>query len=127
MTRRWILGLLAAASITTFAPAVKAAGPDIAYLTFARTVAIPGATLAPGTYIFEKVETGARSDIVRVMSRDRQHVFLTQFTEAEERPAGAAEKTGVDLAESDHGAAPKIETWYPAGDQFSYHFIYKQQ
>jgi len=126
MTRTWILGLLAAVSIASFAPRVEAAGPGIAYLTFSRTVALPGATLAPGTYIFEKVETGSRSDLVRVMSRDRSHVFLTQFTEVTERPDGAAEKTGVVLGESDHGAAPKIETWYPAGDQFSYHFIYRQ-
>ena len=105
-------------------PRVEAAGTGITYLTFARTVAIPGTTLAPGTYIFEKVDTTSRSDLVRVMSRDRSHVFLTQFDEGGDRPSGSPRRHARRPRRVGSGATPKMEAWVPAGDEFTYHFVY---
>ena len=70
------------------APADDAAPIDgTTFLTFDGAVSIPGATLRPGTYIFERVDGNSNLDLVRVLSRDRSHVYLTQFTRNVPRPA----------------------------------------
>jgi hypothetical protein len=97
---------------------------DTTYVTFHRTVQIPGATLTPGTYIFEEVETGRNDDVVRVLSRDRRRVFLTQFATAIERPEGPAAQRDVVLSESKPGEAPRVISWFHPGSPTGHDFVY---
>ena len=39
--------------------------------TFRSAVALPGVTLAPGSYMFEVLNPDSSADLVRVMNRDR--------------------------------------------------------
>lgn len=126
MTRNWWLTLgavvLAAATVGT---TVKAAPVDgTTYLTFSNPVAIPGATLAAGTYIFEQVNSDSSLDVVRVLSRDRSRVYLTQLTRAIERPANMKNTEGVMLGEADAGSPPPVVAWFPRGEMYGQEFVY---
>jgi hypothetical protein len=115
-----VLGVVAAAS--TGARAMEA--EKTTYLTFDRSVAIPGAELAPGTYIFEVANPEASADIVRVWSRDRSKVYLTAFTKNIDRPARVAADHLVLLGEASRGDAPPVRAWFPEGVNQGYEFLY---
>src|SRR5262249_10094955 len=95
------------------------------YLTFSGAVALPGAQLPAGTYLFELPEQNARN-LVRVTSRDRSKVYLFAFTSLITRPAGLRADQVVSLGEARHGEAPRITAWYPVGDSTGRRFIYER-
>src|SRR5689334_12050640 len=70
------------------------------YVTFGQSVEIPGVTLTPGTYIFEQENPDTATNVVRVLSRDRSHVFLTQFADRVQRPSGASPEQTVFMGEA---------------------------
>jgi hypothetical protein len=113
-----VLLVIAAASSTgawTMAPTTTT------YLTFTRSVAIPGVQLAPGTYIFELANPG----IVRVSSRDRTRVYLTTFTQNIDRPENMAADLLVLLGEASRGETPPVRAWFPEGENQGYEFRYR--
>ena len=127
MMRRWMLAACAAFLAATVGPAVKAAPIDgTTVLTFGSAVSIPGATLRPGTYIFERVDGSSDLDVVRVLSRDRSHVYLTQFTRNVPRPAGMSDRPAVTFGEADKGAPPPVKAWYPPNESTGQEFIYSR-
>jgi hypothetical protein len=93
------------------------------YLTFNRSVALPGAQLAPGTYIFELASATTSAGSVRVSSRDRSRIYLTAFTRNIDRPADLAANHYVLLGEASVGAPP-VRAWFPEGANQGYEFIY---
>ena len=103
---------------------VRANVPDTSYLTFSRAVSLPGVTLSPGTYIFERAGENV-PDIVRVLSRDRSQVYLTAFTNSIPRPQGLGNQI-VLLGESAADTAPPIRAWFPAGENAGHEFIYNR-
>ena len=127
MMRRWMLAASAALLAVTIGPAVKAAPIDgTTFLTFGSAVSIPGVTLKPGTYIFERVDGSSDLDVVRVLSRDRSHVYLTQFTRNVPRPLGMSERAQVTFAEADKGTPPPVKAWFPPNEQRGQEFIYSR-
>ena len=94
------------------------------YLTFDRAVAVPGAELAPGAYIFERLNPATGGDIVRVSSRDRSRVYFSAFTRRIDRPAGLADDRAVLLGEAKVGAPVPVEAWFPLGVKQGHQFIY---
>jgi hypothetical protein len=95
-------------------------------LTFSGSIALPGVTLPPGTYVFELADPNVSVDIVRVMSRDRKRVYLTQFTERVSRPAGAPATQLISLGESPRGVPAPVLAWYPTADPMGHRFIYRR-
>ena len=95
------------------------------YLTFSRPVALPGVELSAGAYIFELVMPDTNSNLVRVLSRDRTHVYLTTFTAMVRRPHNLAPNQMVTLGEAPRGMAPPIAAWWPADDSSGRLFIYR--
>ena len=94
------------------------------YLTFNRPVGLPGVTLPAGTYVFERVDTANRIDLVQVRNRKTNMVYLTAFTNLVERPRDLAPNQWVTFRESKPGAAPQIATWFPAGEATGHQFVY---
>jgi hypothetical protein len=94
------------------------------YLTFSGVVAIPGAQLAPGTYIFELASPATSFGSVRVSSRDRTRVYLMAFTRTIERPASLAADHLVWIGEGSKGETPAVRAWFPEGTDRGYEFIY---
>lgn len=101
---------------------VRANVPDTSYLTFSRAVSLPGVTLPAGTYIFERADQNV-PDIVRVLSRDRQKVYLTTFTTSVARPQGLGDRV-VLFGEAAAGSAPPIRVWFPVGEMMGHQFNY---
>ena len=94
------------------------------YVTFAKSVAIPGATLAPGTYIFEAADPTTSSDVVRVLSRDRSRVYLTQLALPVERPKGIPDDQTVVISEEPNGEPAQIVEWFAPDTELGYAFEY---
>ena len=93
------------------------------HVTFNQTVALPGVTLAGGTYIFEELSPTS-PNVVRVLSRDRSRVYLTAFTAPTQRPAGMPMTVTMSLGEATAGTATPITAWYPIGQSTGHRFIY---
>ncbi len=94
------------------------------YLTFNRSVALPGVTLAAGTYIFERADVTGRTDLVQVTSRDRSRLYLLAFTNRTARPVDWPADQYVSIGEAPAGAAPPILVWYPVNERMGHQFIY---
>jgi hypothetical protein len=92
------------------------------HLTFSGAIALPGVTLARGTYTFEVID--GQPSIVRVLSRDRLQVYFMGFTRTVSRPAGLPAARTVTLDETLGGVAPRINTWYPLGAASGHQFLY---
>jgi hypothetical protein len=91
------------------------------YLTFSGAVAIPGAVLPAGTYIFEVVSPSFSNTVVCVRSRDGRKIYLTQFARIVERQSSGGR---VTFHETRRGEAPAVDAWYPMGGEHGRQFIY---
>jgi len=96
---------------------------DAARLTFQRTVALPGVTLAPGSYVFEIVEASGTLDIVRVRNGATNRPEYMGFTHRVPRPA-KLKRSAVTLGEAPRNAPAPIKVWYPADGSGGRQFIY---
>ena len=94
---------------------LASASSHTTYLTFSGAVELPGLTLPAGTYVFERVETSSRIDLVRVRSKRHNTVYLTAFTNMVNRPRDLGPNQVVTFREARPGAAPQIAVWFPAG------------
>ena len=93
-------------------------------LTFSTPVALPGVTLAAGTYVFASGPGGTNPNIVRVLSPNRQKLFYLGFTVPIVRPP-QAEPAILTFGEAAHGAPAPIIAWYPVGSNSGHEFIYR--
>ena len=99
-----------------------------AYLTFSSPVALPGVTLGPGTYLFERSRpmraTATGVSVVRVSTGDGPIVLLAAETKPTERPETLPRGREVVFAETPTGSAPAIAAWFPHGGRNGHKFIY---
>jgi hypothetical protein len=116
--------LLVVAAVAASTDAWAGKPEKTTYLTFDHRFALPGAQLAPGTYIFEVASPRSSADVVRVSSRDRSKVYLLAFTRIINRPAGLPADRRVSLGEAPRGEAPPIQAWFPGGANQGHEFIY---
>jgi hypothetical protein len=95
------------------------------HFTFSKAVALPGAELPAGTYIFEQLSI-SEPDVVVVRSRGRDKVYFLGFTERVYRPSNLRLDTpALTLGESRPGVAAPITSWYPVGSARGHRFIYR--
>lgn len=115
---------LAILGLAATAPALGAVSPDRRVeLTFSRPVALPGVTLAAGTYVFERAAPNTAVEVVRVSSRDRRFVYFMGFTELVPRPSRNVPL--VTFGEAAAGSAVPIKEWYPDDLTTGHRFIYR--
>jgi hypothetical protein len=117
-----VLGLVTVA-VTTHAMSL---GDHATFLTFNRPVGLPGVALGTGTYVFELAEPNSSNSIVRVLSADRQRVYLMAFTYPIMRPANMRRGQVVAFGESSEGAPTPITAWFPEGSNTGREFIYRK-
>jgi hypothetical protein len=96
------------------------------HLTFTGPVALPGVTLARGTYTFE-LASPTNLDVVRVLSRDGSKLYFIGLTTPSQRPAGMPADRLVSIGEAPAGAPPPITAWYPLGHSMGHQFIYGRE
>ena len=114
-----ILGLAMAASTAAWGT-----GNETTYLTFSGPFALPGVSLPAGTYVFEVADPVVTREIVRVLSRDLTHLYVSAFTRTVPRPYGMRADRQVTFAEVPRGTAPRVTTWFPIGESVGHQFVY---
>jgi hypothetical protein len=92
-------------------------------LTFSKAAALPGVTLAPGTYQFEAGPGNTNRNLVRVTNQNRQTVYLG-LTIPTSRPPDAAPGM-VTFGEAARDEAVPILAWYPGGSNQGHGFLYR--
>jgi len=100
------------------APPRYGGGPTDHFLTFPRRVEVPGASLAPGTYVFRLMTP----TVVQVLSDDRQKVYTMFMTQRAEGP-GDASRERMKFQQVGDDDTLRILGWYPP-DGLGYEFIY---
>jgi hypothetical protein len=124
-SRAIVLALFGVVCVGFLITSSASAGPfaKTTYLKFSAPVALPGAVLRPGEYVFELADPTTSRQVVRVQDRQRSHTSVQLLTRKVERtrPTNAS---FVTLGEAPAGAPRPITTWYPAGDVIGYEFIY---
>jgi len=94
-------------------------------VTFSSPVALPGVTLAPGTYLFRS-PSGFSSNIVQVLRKDKNRPMTSYFmgmTQPVERTIFEPAVL-VSLGEVAPGQATPIKAWFPDGERVGHAFIY---
>jgi hypothetical protein len=129
MTRKKTAVTLAAAVALALGLGATTYGSDAAlhtnYFTFKRSVAIPGAVLTPGTYIFERVEAD-EPDAIVVRDKGRTRVYFLGFTDRVERPRSLGRGSAVTLGEARPNEPAPIVAWYPLDAARGHRFIYSR-
>ena len=93
------------------------------HVSFNGPVALPGVTLAAGTYTFDRPNMNV-VNLARVSSRDGRYVYFRGLTKMISRPAGLEPDRQITFGESPAGTAPPIKSWFPSGAQVGHEFIY---
>ena len=124
-TRASVIAACAAmVAVAAYAPA-QAGGSwrDTTYVTFNGPAALPGITLLPGKYIFER-SLRDTSHVVQVTSRDRTRVYLVALTNRVSRPAGWPANRHIALGEVPAPGITQVLVWYPTDQDYGHGFIY---
>ena len=97
----------------------------LTYLTFNRSIALPGVTLAAGTYAFEVAAPNTANNVIIVRDRARSDRPLFQgFTYRSPRPDNWNGTRQILFGEAGPGQAAPILAWYPTDSEMGYEFIY---
>src|SRR5262245_10708307 len=120
MTR--LAGIGAAVLMTA---AVAQAQPEDkrTYFTFNRPIALPGATLPAGRYLFRIVDADTSRKVVQVLSGDGKRPIAMMNTITDER-SKAAKDPEVSFIETPRDAPSAVKTWWYPGERVGYEFIY---
>ena len=128
LKKKTVVAATVACGLALAALATESAGSgtrgDSATLSFSRSVALPGVTLAPGRYTFEIVEGAGYLDIVRVRNGSSNAAEFMGFTHRVPRPDRLKGLSAVTLGEAPRNAAQPIKVWYPADGSDGRQFIY---
>ena len=116
------LALITLSIATTTSIGASTQAKHTMYVTFNRSVSLPGVTLRSGTYIFEAPNPDSDHDLVRILSRDRSKIYLTTFTRSVDRPAGMKDQPVITFGEASGGTLPVL-VWWPR-DSNGHQFIY---
>jgi hypothetical protein len=87
---------------------------------------IPGATLQPGTYIFQLANPNTTSHMVRVTRKDTSDVIALLHAV----PVKRAEAKGDNVlrfSPTDTGAPPALKAWFYPGSIYGHEFIYPEE
>jgi hypothetical protein len=126
-TRRAVLLVLGGLALCALAVAVPTQGgvnpSQTTRLTFSQPIALPGVTLAAGTYVFERANPIGAIDIVRVTSGDRRFVVYMGYTELVQRERPGSNQ--IVFGEAPRGSATPIREWYPTGSVTGHRFLYR--
>jgi hypothetical protein len=115
-------------ALTAGAASVYARGPfaRTTYLTFSGPVALPGVTLAAGSYVFELADPTGGSNAVVVRNKARTEHYFLGLTLRVDRPGGLAGEGAVSFGEARPGEARPIVAWYPPDSASGMKFIYNR-
>jgi len=94
--------------------------------TFSGPVAIPGATLPAGKYVFRLAEPGSSARVVQVFSADGKKPYGMFFSRAAER-VDPPRDPEVRFLETGKGVPAAIKTWWYPGERTGFEFVYPKE
>jgi hypothetical protein len=92
------------------------------YFTFSDAVAVPGATLPAGKYLFRLADETSH-EVVQVLSADGRKPYALFFAMRVER-LDIPSKPEVRFLETAAGEPEAIQTWWYPGERTGYEFVY---
>jgi len=92
-------------------------------ITFNQPVEIPGMVLAPGTYVFELMDSPSDRDVVQIFNADQSHLYENVLAIPAYR-LESSDKTVVTFEERAKGTPEAIKTWFYPGDNYGQEFVY---
>jgi len=98
---------------------------DTNYLTFSGPIALPGVTLAAGTYVF-RTPDGFDKNVVQVMNRAETKSYYMGITRPVSRPRRNSTELLVTIGEAPANQARPIQAWFPLGQTAGHAFIYER-
>jgi len=124
MSRLSFSALLAAAFLaTTIAPLGAAPVDKLNYMTFSKSVQIPGAVLDPGTYRFRLADPTSSRQVMQVLSNDGSIVYSMFYTR-EDRRNKATDTPTVTFRETPAGVPTAVRSLFYGGETRGYEFVY---
>ncbi len=117
---------VAAALVLTLPAASMGQWNDRTILTFSAPVLIPGATLTPGTYVFELANANSTRHLVRVMREADDGVVATIQAVPIKRPE-ANDDVVLQFNPTAQGTPPAIRAWFYPGTRYGHEFIYPEE
>jgi hypothetical protein len=95
----------------------------LTYLTFSGPVQIPGATLAPGTYMFKLADSMSDRHIVQVFDKAGTKLYATLLAIPDQR-LDTPEKNVVLFGERPAGTPQAVKAWWYPGNSIGDEFVY---
>jgi hypothetical protein len=125
MSRFTLSSVVVAVSLATMttAPAGALTYDKLAYLTFNRSVQVPGITLDAGTYRFRLANPDTSRNVLQVLSNDGAIVYAMFHTIPDSR-LSATEDPVVTFMETPAGVPPAIRSLFYGGELNGYAFVY---
>ena len=93
-------------------------------LTFSDAVIVPGATLQPGTYVFQLLEPGSAGDILEIRKKDGTLVTTTMTVPAKRMDAKG--DTVLKFNPTEEGTPPALAAWFYPGSIYGHQFVYPE-
>ena len=125
-TRKSVLAAICGATLVVLIPlGARAWSTQTNYLTFNGAVALPGVTLAPGTYVF-RMPSEINANVVQVQNKDGSKVFFTGLTQPVDRPKNIDPGRLVIMGEQVPGRTTPIRVWFPMGERSGHAFLYER-
>jgi hypothetical protein len=94
-------------------------------LTFDSPVMLPGVTLAPGTYLFERIDPN-NTNVLMVRSVDRRSSYGLVMTIPRVRQDASAHHV-LAIGETPEGIAPALKAWFYPGERNGQEFVYPKE
>jgi len=92
-------------------------------LTISRPMVVPGATLAPGTYIFKLADENGSRTVVNIFRQSDRELMGTAQTIRMHRSENTGDLT-LKVALAENGAVPTMKGWFYPGLTDGHEFIY---
>ncbi len=93
-------------------------------LTFSEPVMVPGATLRPGTYVFQLTDANANRNLVQIRTQDGRLIATTQAV-----PMKRQDSKGdvvLKFNPTDAGSPPALKAWFYPGTLYGHEFVYPE-
>lgn len=94
-------------------------------LTFSDPVMIPGATLQPGTYVFQLMDPGSAGDIIEIRRKDGTLVTTTMTVPTTRQDAKG--DTVLRFNPTKEGTPPALAAWFYPGTVYGHQFVYPDE
>ncbi len=95
-------------------------------LTINQPIRIPGAVLAPGTYVFKLADLSSDRDVVQVFNERQNHLIATIFA-IPDRRVERTDKTELEFWETPTGSPIALRSWFYPGDYRGFEFPYPKR